>query len=143
MIDTPNVVNVNVFVFAHACVDASAANDFSGTAFTGTGVTTLATLTTLSTEFNVTDDDCSDGSPRFQVRVQTPSSGEKNVFVYLGPTPSFKGCSPNAWIASGNERRSYALLRPETDATAQNRLREIILQAYAEFEAEAALASAG
>ena len=50
---------------------------------------------------------------------------------------------PARTYASGNERRSYALLRPETDATAQNRLREIILQAYAEFEAEAALASAG
>ena len=81
--------------------DANAANDFSGASFTGTGVTTFATLTTLSTEFNVTDDDCSGGSPRFQVRVQTPS-GEKNVFVYLGPAPSFTGCSPNAWIASGN-----------------------------------------
>ena len=50
---------------------------------------------------------------------------------------------PARTYASGNERRSYALLRAETDATAQNRLREIILQAYAEFEAEAALASAG
>jgi hypothetical protein len=35
------------------------------------------------------------------VKVQTPS-GEKNVFVYLGPAPSFTGCSQNAWIASGN-----------------------------------------
>jgi hypothetical protein len=43
----------------------------------------------------------------------------------------------------GGERRSYALLRPAADATAQNRLRELILQAYAEFEAEAAVASAG
>jgi hypothetical protein len=41
------------------------------------------------------------------------------------------------------ERRSYALLRPDSDATAQNRLRDTILQAYTEFEAEAALASAG
>jgi len=41
------------------------------------------------------------------------------------------------------ERRSYPLLRPTTDATGQNRLREMILQAYAEFEAEAAVASAG
>ena len=30
------------------------------------------------------------------------ASGAKNVFVYLGPAPSFTGCSPNVWIASGN-----------------------------------------
>jgi hypothetical protein len=82
--------------------DAGATNDASGATFTDTGVTTFASLTTLSTEFDVTDDDCKGGSPRFQVRVQTPSSGEKNVFVYLGPTPSFTGCSQNVWIASGN-----------------------------------------
>ena len=81
--------------------DASGANDFSGASFTDTGVTTFSSITTLSTEFNVTDDDCSAGSPRFQVRVQTPA-GEKNVFVYLGPPPSFTGCSQNVWIASGN-----------------------------------------
>lgn len=82
--------------------DTDATNDFSGARFTDTGVTTFSSITTLATEFNVTDDDCTDGSPRFQIRVQTPSSGEKNVFVYLGPTPSFKGCSPNAWIVSGD-----------------------------------------
>ena len=81
--------------------DAGTTNDFSGASFSGTGVTTFASITTLSTEFHVTDDDCAGGSPRFQVRVQTPS-GEKNVFVYLGPTPSFTGCSQNVWIASGN-----------------------------------------
>ena len=81
--------------------DAGATNDASGATFTDTGVTTFASITTLSTEFNVTDDDCKAGSPRFQIRVMTPS-GEKNVFVYLGPSPSFTGCSPNTWIASGN-----------------------------------------
>jgi hypothetical protein len=81
--------------------DAGATNDASGATFTDTGVTTFSSITTLSAEFNVTDDDCKAGSPRFQVRVQTPS-GEKNVFVYLGPAPSFTGCSQNMWIASGN-----------------------------------------
>jgi hypothetical protein len=81
--------------------DAASANDSSGAGFTGTGVTTFASIATLSAEFNVTDDDCSGGSPRFQIQLQTPS-GAKNVFVYLGPAPSFTGCSPNVWIASGN-----------------------------------------
>jgi len=82
--------------------DTETTNDFSGARFTDTGVTTFASITTLSTEFDVTDDDCRAGSPRFQVLVRTPSGDEKNVFVYLGPTPSFTGCSPNVWIASGN-----------------------------------------
>jgi len=41
------------------------------------------------------------------------------------------------------ERRSFALLRPLADATAQNRIRDLILEAYGEFETESALASAG
>ena len=32
------------------------------------------------------------------------------------------------------ERRSFALLRPIADATAQERVRELVLQAYAEYE---------
>jgi hypothetical protein len=36
------------------------------------------------------------------------------------------------------ERRSFALLRPAVDASSQNRLRDIILGAYAEHEAELA-----
>jgi hypothetical protein len=39
------------------------------------------------------------------------------------------------------ERRSFALLRPIMDTTAQNRIRELILDAYANFEAAAAVAS--
>ena len=37
------------------------------------------------------------------------------------------------------ERRSYALLRPIVDATGQNKLREIVLEAYQEYEERAAL----
>jgi hypothetical protein len=40
------------------------------------------------------------------------------------------------------ERRSFALLRPALgDATAQERLRELILEAYADFEEKAAVPS--
>jgi hypothetical protein len=42
----------------------------------------------------------------------------------------------------GGERRSWALLRPTAgDAAAQEKLRELILQAYAEYEEQAAVAS--
>jgi hypothetical protein len=37
------------------------------------------------------------------------------------------------------ERRSYSLLRPIADATAQDRIREVILEAYAEHEERAAV----
>jgi len=39
------------------------------------------------------------------------------------------------------ERRSFALLRPIVDTTAQGKLRELILDAYAEWEAQAAVTS--
>jgi hypothetical protein len=34
------------------------------------------------------------------------------------------------------ERRSFALLRPITDTTAQERIRDLVLQAFAEYEQE-------
>jgi hypothetical protein len=40
------------------------------------------------------------------------------------------------------ERRSYALLRPVTDPASQDAVRDLVLQAYAEFEAQAAQAQA-
>lgn len=39
------------------------------------------------------------------------------------------------------ERRTFALLRPVADAAGQDRVRDVILHAYAEFEAQAAIAS--
>ena len=38
------------------------------------------------------------------------------------------------------ERRSFALLRPVADATAQDRVRDLILQAYREYEEQLAVA---
>jgi len=39
------------------------------------------------------------------------------------------------------ERRSFALLRPVGDLKSQDRLRDVVLQAYSDFEAQAAVAS--
>jgi len=48
---------------------------------------------------------------------------------------------PARQYSVNGERRSFALLRPLSDTTAQDRIRDAILQAYAEHEAGAAIAS--
>jgi hypothetical protein len=45
-----------------------------------------------------------------------------------------------SYVVNG-DRRSFALLRPLVDVTAQNKLRELILEAFAEYEERAAIAS--
>jgi len=44
------------------------------------------------------------------------------------------------YVVNG-ERRSFTLLRPIADATAQDRIRQAILEAYAEHEERAAVTS--
>lgn len=46
---------------------------------------------------------------------------------------------PARQYSVNGERRSFALLRPTTDQLSQDRIRDLILQAYAEFEAESAV----
>ncbi len=48
---------------------------------------------------------------------------------------------PARQYSVNGERRTFALLRPLADATAQDRVRELVLQAYSEFEEKAAIAS--
>jgi hypothetical protein len=48
---------------------------------------------------------------------------------------------PARTYSVNGERRSFSLLRPIGDATAQDRIREAILQAYTEYEERAAIAS--
>ena len=48
---------------------------------------------------------------------------------------------PARQYSVNGERRSFALLRPVTDTTAQDRIRDLVLQAYADYEAEEAVAS--
>jgi hypothetical protein len=43
---------------------------------------------------------------------------------------------PARQYSIAGERRSFALLRPVADATALNRIRDLILEAYAEHEAQ-------
>lgn len=95
-------VNDGILTLVSNTGDAGSTNDASGATFTDVGVTTFASITQLSAEFDVTDDDCLAGSPRFQIRVQTPS-GDRNVFVYLDPTPTVSGgCAASTWLSTGN-----------------------------------------
>ena len=45
-----------------------------------------------------------------------------------------------SYVVNG-DRRSYALLRPIVDTTAQEKLRDLILEAFQEYEERAAIAS--
>jgi hypothetical protein len=48
---------------------------------------------------------------------------------------------PARQYSVNGERRSFALLRPVVDITAQTKLRELILEAFQEYEERAAIAS--
>src|SRR5262245_31462317 len=48
---------------------------------------------------------------------------------------------PARQYSVNGERRTFALLRPIVDTTAQNKLRELILESFQEYEAQAAVAS--
>ena len=48
---------------------------------------------------------------------------------------------PARQYAVNGERRSFALLRPISDTSAQERVRQLVLDAFAEYEERAAVAS--
>lgn len=48
---------------------------------------------------------------------------------------------PARQYSVNGERRSFALLRPLSDGGSQEQMRDLILQAYADYEAQAAIAS--
>ena len=48
---------------------------------------------------------------------------------------------PSRQYAINGERRSFALLRPITDGDAQARIRDRVLEAYADYEERSAIAS--
>ena len=49
---------------------------------------------------------------------------------------------PSRQYSVNGERRSFALLRPIADAASQERVRDLVLQAYAEYEHEPAAEAA-
>ncbi|EKD91195.1 MAG: hypothetical protein ACD_30C00039G0002 [uncultured bacterium] len=83
--------------------DVTLTNGYSGVTFTLPDDTAWADLDTVSTDYNVTDDNCGGGSPRFQIKVDTDNDGisNGNVHVAIGPSPSFTGCLPG-WQSTGN-----------------------------------------
>jgi hypothetical protein len=48
---------------------------------------------------------------------------------------------PARTYSVNGERRSFSLLRPVSDGNSPNRVRDLVLQAYAEYEAQATVAS--
>ena len=78
--------------------DASTANDFGGISITGLGGLTVGGLEFLGAQFNVTDDGCGGGSPRFVLVLDNGAA----VNVALGNPPSFTSCPLNQWISSGS-----------------------------------------
>ena len=48
---------------------------------------------------------------------------------------------PARQYAVNGERRSFALLRPIVDTAAQERIRDLVLEAYAAYEEQASIAS--
>jgi hypothetical protein len=77
--------------------NTSTADDYSAISIPVKSGLTFGQIEHLSTKFNVTDDDCGAGSPRFQIRVDG-----KNVFVALGPAGTLTGCEKNTWLRSGD-----------------------------------------
>jgi hypothetical protein len=76
---------------------------YSGVSFAVPAGLTFASLTTLRTDYNVTDDDCGGGSPRFQIDVDADGDGDYDgtIDVNIGPSPNFVGCA-TGWQSTGN-----------------------------------------
>jgi hypothetical protein len=64
-----------------------------------------------------------------------------SIWERRGNAGGYNVTFPARQYSVNGERRTYALLRPIVDTTAQNKIRELILQAYQEYEERAAIAS--
>jgi hypothetical protein len=73
--------------------------DYSGIDFTIASSLGIASLNTLSTDYNFTASTCALGSPRFGITLS--GSPNATIFVYIGPYPNYTGCAPG-WTNTGN-----------------------------------------
>jgi hypothetical protein len=77
--------------------------------------------------------------------VDGPLSGLKLIGFAIwerrGGAPGRNVTFPSRQYSVNGERRSFALLRPIADVTSQNRVRELILEAFQEYEEHAGVAS--
>jgi hypothetical protein len=92
----------HVKIVSDTAVPSTPVDDFGGVTFGGTGVTDFNSLTTLQAEYNVTDDACKGGAPRFEIDFAGTTN---NLFVYLGTHNATTGefdCAANTWLDSGN-----------------------------------------
>jgi hypothetical protein len=80
---------------------------FGGASFNDANGILFSALSALSTDYNVTDDDCGGGSPRFQIKIDEndnnvdDGASDGSIWVYIGPSPSFTDCA-TGWQSSGN-----------------------------------------
>jgi hypothetical protein len=63
------------------------------------------------------------------------------IWERRGAAGGYNVTFPARQYSVNGERRSFALLRPIVDTTAQNKIREIILEAYEEYGQQSAVAS--
>jgi hypothetical protein len=63
------------------------------------------------------------------------------IWEQRGGVAGYNVTFPARQYTVNGDRRTFALLRPIVDTTAQTRVRELILQAFQEFEERASIAS--
>ncbi|HET7386348.1 MAG TPA: hypothetical protein VFJ19_06745 [Nocardioidaceae bacterium] len=97
--------DASIVAGGHPGLAAQIGNDggtaFGGVDFTNTGVTTLADLNELSTDYDFTEGTCEAGTPRFGATV-TKGTDTGTVFFYIGPPPNYTECSDDQWATTGN-----------------------------------------
>jgi hypothetical protein len=108
---TATITNGVATLVSNTSVTNTPADDFGYLQLPLPAGLTLAQVTELSAEYNVTDDDCGGGSPRFEINYGV----NQNMFVYFGPSPSFTGClPPNTWLSTGNVVGTFDQCRVDT-----------------------------